>query len=475
MKKSVIAVASALTAAATLQAQPRPAYVYTTDKAMDARLCITDTLLPTPARQPLETEFCVTVDPLHQFQTYQGMGGAITDAVAITLAKLPKAKQEEFMKAYYGPQGIDYTVIRTPIGSSDFGEDSYAYIREGDTNLDHFDIARDKRLRIPVIKAAMRLIGHPGKLLVAPWTPPKWWKDNQTWEKGGTLLPDYRQRWADYYVKFIQAYEKEGMPVWGLSTQNEPMAVQTWESCIYTAEEERDFIKRYLGPTLWNNGMQDKRLIIWDHNRDLVFHRASTILNDPEAAKYVYGIGFHWYETWTGSKMNFENLYRTREAFPDKELIFTEGCVEKFSKKGMKNWSLGERYGYSIIHDFNCGTSMWTDWNILLDETGGPNHVGNLCFAPVHADTRKGTLYFTNSYFYIGHFSKFIRPGARRVSAASSREELYVTAALNPNGDLAVVVMNPNKSDIVYHLLIGGDNYDVQINSHSIQTIMLKK
>ena len=472
MKKTLILMASTLVAYSA-SAQPK-AYVYTTDKAMDARLCITDTLSAKPTKQPLETEFCITIDPNHKFQTYRGMGGAITDAVAITLGKLPKEKQEELMKAYYGPQGLDYTVIRTSMGSCDFGEDIYSYIKDGDASLASFDISRDKRLRIPVLRAAMRMIGPKALLYAAPWTPPYWMKDNKKWEKGGTLQSEYYQAWADYYVKFIQAYEKEGLPIWGMSTQNEPMAVQTWESCIYTAEEERDFIKNYLGPTLWKNGLQDKHLILWDHNRDLIFHRASTVLNDPEAAKYMSAIGYHWYETWTGSKMNFENLYRTREAFPDKELIFTEGTVEKFSKKGMKNWSLGERYGYSIIHDFNCGTTLWTDWNIVLDETGGPNHVQNLCFAPVIANTKKGTLYFTNSYFYIGHFSKFIRPGARRISAASSREELYTTAAENPNGELVVVVMNPNKTDIVYHLLIGKDSYDVQVNSHSIQTIVIK-
>src|SRR5690606_27215713 len=252
------------------------------------------------------------------------------------------------------------------------------------------------------------------------WSPPAWMKDNKSMLQGGKLLPEFRDAWANYYIKFIQAYEKRGIPVWGLSVQNEPMAKQTWESCIYTGEEERDFIKNHLGPALHKNGMANKKLIAWDHNRDLIYQRASTVLNDPEAAKYVWGIGFHWYETWTGSDMQFDNLRRVHETFPDKNLIFTEGCVEKFEFKRISDWSLGERYGKSLINDFNAGTVAWTDWNILLDEKGGPNHVGNFCFAPVHADTRTGKLLFANSYYYLGHFSKFIKPGAKRIVSSAS-------------------------------------------------------
>ena len=164
--------------------------------------------------------------------------------------------------------------------------------------------------------------------------------------------------------------------------------------------------------------MGDKKLFIWDHNRDLIYQRASTVLEDPGAAKYIWGVGFHWYETWTGAGMALENTRRVAEAFPGKHLLFTEGCYEKFDFNRLNDWSLGERYGYSMINDFNAGTVGWTDWNILLDEKGGPNHVGNFCFAPVHADTRNGTLIYTNSYYYMGHFSKFIHPGAKRIASA---------------------------------------------------------
>jgi glucosylceramidase len=251
------------------------------------------------------------------------------------------------------------------------------------------------------------------------------------------------------------------------------MARQTWESCIFTAEEERDFIKQYLGPTLQKNGMASKKLIAWDHNRDLIYQRASTILNDPEAAKYVWGIGFHWYETWTGSKMQFENLKRVKETFPSKHLIFTEGTVEKFDFSKLDDWSLGERYGTSMVNDFNAGTVGWTDWNVLLDEKGGPNHVGNFCYAPIIADTRDGKVHYVNSYYYIGHFSKFIKPGSKRIISSSNRDVLQTTAFINPDGKIVVVVLNTSDQNLPFRLWIKGKAAETTSLPHSIATLVL--
>ena len=198
------------------------------------------------------------------------------------------------------------------------------------------------------------------------------------------------------------------------------------------------------------------------------------ILGDPAAAKYVWGIGFHWYETWTGGPMQFDNLKLVNEAFPGKHLVFTEGCQEKFNIDSINNWSLGEKYGYSMINDFNNGTVMWTDWNILLDETGGPNHVGNFCFAPIHADTKNGKLIYTNAYYYIGHFSKFIKPGAKRISASSSRVALQTTAFQNPDGSIAVIVMNSTDKKIDFNLWLKGKGALTQSLPHSINTFVIK-
>jgi glucosylceramidase len=449
--------------------------VYVTEKGSDKRLAPAGSLKFTDNPQPPETEFSVFVDPTQKFQTMLGIGGALTDAVAETFYKLPKDKQKELLAAYYDKKtGIGFSLARTNIQSCDFSSSSYSYIKEGDAALKTFDISHDKKYRIPFIKEATAAAGGKLTLFVSPWSPPAFMKDNNDVLHGGKLKPEFAQSWANFYVKFINEYQKAGVPVWGLSVQNEPMATQTWESCKFTAEEERDFVKNYLGPTLAKGGMAAKKLIVWDHNRDLLYQRASTILEDPAAAKYIWGIGFHWYETWTGAGQNFESTRLTHEAFPDKNLIFTEGCVEKFDFNRLNDWALGERYGLSMINDFNAGTVGWTDWNILLDEKGGPNHVGNFCFAPVHADTRNGSLIYTNSYYYMGHFSKFIQPGAKRIASVASRDKLLTTAYMNPDGKIAVVVMNRTDEKIEYSLWIKGKAAKTTSEPHSIATLVVE-
>jgi glucosylceramidase len=449
--------------------------VYTTADSTGYRLSLTDTLSFTHVGQPVETQVCVFVDASKTFQKVLGFGGALTDASAETFYKLPKASRKELLTAYYDTiKGIGYTMARTNINSCDFSSDTYNYIADNDTALTSFNIAHDKKYKIPFIKEAEKAASSRLHVFVTPWSPPGWMKDNNNMLHGGHLKDMYRQSWANYYIKFIKSFEAEGIPVWGLSVQNEPMATQSWESCIFTGEQERDFVKGFLGPTLQSNGMSDKKLIVWDHNRDLLYQRASTVLNDPEAAKYVWGVGFHWYETWTGSGMQFQNLQKVHEAFPDKHLIFTEGCVEKFSFDRLMDWKLGERYGHSMINDFNNGTTAWTDWNILLDENGGPNHVGNFCFAPVHADTRTGKLIYTNSYYYLGHFSKFVHADAQRIISSANRDKLETTAFINPDGKLVVIVMNTSGDKINYKLWMNGDAADATSLPHSIATLIIE-
>ena len=447
--------------------------VYTTAENTNLRLTSTDNLSFSAAKQPLETEVSVFVEPSKKFQTFMGIGGAITDASAEVFAKLSKEKQTEFLNAYYDKQkGIGYSLLRTTIQSSDFSSESYSYIKEDDKDLKTFSIEHDKQYRIPLIKQAIQTAGGNLLTYVAPWSPNAFMKSNKNVLKGGTLLPEYYQTWADFYVKFIKAYEKEGIPIWGTSTQNEPMATQTWESCIYSAEAERDFIKNFLGPTLKKEKLGEVKIIAWDHNRDLMNYRANVIYSDPEASKYVWGIGFHWYENWSGGASMFDNVAKVNEAYPDKKLLFTEGCVEKFDAKKYQFWANGERYGISMINDFNNGTAGWTDWNILLDEKGGPNHVGNFCFAPIHADTKTGELIYTPSYYYIGHFSKFIRLNAVRVSTAVSRSGLFSTSFLNTNGTMATIVMNQTDKEMNYNLIIGAEKTIVKIPAHAIQTLV---
>ena len=449
------------------------AVVYTTADSTNLRLTPTDTLAFQQATPTTEAEIHVFVDPRRTFQTMIGIGGALTDAAAETFAKLPAERQAQLLEAYYNvARGIGYTLARTNINSCDFSSASYTYVTEGDKDLSSFNIAPDLRYKIPLIKRAMAASGNRLKLFASPWSPPAYMKDNNDMLHGGHLRPEYRQAWALYYAKFIQSYRQAGVPVWGITIQNEPMATQRWESCIYQPEEERDFLRDHLGPTIAREGLRDVNIIVWDHNRDLIVQRALAIFSDSAAARYAWGIGFHWYEDWSGGTQMYDNVALVSRLYPNKHIIFTEGTPANFDSTAYGRWSLGEAYGRSMIHDFNSGAEGWTDWNILLDEQGGPNHVGNYCFAPIHGDTRTGQLIFTNSYYYIGHFSKFIRPGAKRIVVAPSRSMLLATGFRNPDGSVAVVVMNPTDRRGQFHLRVGAAAVTVQTRPHSIQTVV---
>ena len=447
--------------------------VYTSAQGSDQRLSKSGTVTLRPGHKLVETENSVFVDPDKRYQSVLGIGGAITDSSAEVFAKLDPARQAEFLKAYYDKEnGIGYTLARTTIHSSDFSSGSYTYIKEGDKTLSTFSIDHDRTARIPLIKKAIAAAGGKLTLFASPWSAPAFMKTTNNMLKGGALLPEYNEAWAKYFTKFIAAYEKEGIPIWGITVQNEPMATQTWESMLYTAEEERDFLKNHLGPAMHKAGYADKKIVVWDHNRDMMAYRARVIFDDPEAAKYAWGMGFHWYETWAGFDPMYRNVAAVAQAYPDKPLLLTEAAVEKFDPARYQYWPNAERYGSAMINDLNNGAVGWTDWNILLDQTGGPNHVGNWCFAPIHADTRTGELIYTPSYYYIGHFSKFIRPNARRVSAVSSRSTLLATSFLNQDNKLATVVMNPTDKEIAYNYYVGSDSAQVTIPAHAMQTLV---
>lgn len=452
----------------TMAQAATPVKVFITAKNTNQRLAPSGQLQWVAMAQPLETQTCVFLDPTKQFQTLLGIGGALTDASAETFDKLPANSREEILQAYFDPiKGLGYSLGRTHINSCDFSSESYAYAKEGDKALSSFDIGHDQKHRIPFIKAALARAGKDFTLYVSPWSPPAWMKSNHNMLHGGTLLPEYADAWAQYYTKFIQTYEGAGIPIWGLSVQNEPMATQTWESCIYTAEAERDFVKNHLGPALKQAGMQNKKIIIWDHNRMLMYQRAKVVLDDPKASQYVWGVGFHWY---MGDC--FDNVRQVHEAYPNANLMFTEGCLGPFDFNRLNEWHWGESYGRALVHDFNNGAVGWTDWNVLLDEKGGPNHVGNFCFAPVHADTNTGKLYYMNSFYYLGHFSKFIRPGARRIASSSMVEALQTTAFRNRDGSIALVVMNESEQAQPFWLWMDGQAAKTESPAHSIMTLV---
>jgi glucosylceramidase len=430
---------------------------------------------PKAAGQPLETEIAVFVDSSRRYQEVFGFGGAITDAVAEVYARLTPSAQKDFLSAYFDPrQGLGYNVVRTTIHSSDFSSGSYTYVAEGDRSLSSFSIEHDMQHRVPLLRqalAASRAQGSELRVFASPWSAPAWMKTNNSMLRGGNLKPGDRELWAQYFVKFVQAYEKAGIPIWGLSVQNEPMATQRWESMIYSAEDETRFLGDHLGPALKKAGLGDKKIVVWDHNRDLLPQRAAHILSDPKARPYIWGVGFHWYETWTKGEPMHANVAAVHQAYPEINLLLTEATVEKFDPAKLQLWANGERYGSEIIADLNAGAVGWIDWNMLLDSRGGPNHVGNYCFAPLHASD-DGQLVFTPSYAYLGHFTRYIKPGARRIGATSSRSVLATTAFRNRDGSLAIVVMNKTDQAQQYRLMVDRKEVRVDIPAHAIQTVL---
>jgi glucosylceramidase len=459
-------------AAASPAAEPQW-QVYTTAQGVTERFAPQSLGAARPAGQPMETETAVFVDTRRRFQEVFGFGGAITDAAAETYAKLTPAQQQAFLTAYFDPkQGLGYSVLRTTIHSSDFSSASYTYAKDGDRSLASFSIEHDMKYRVPLLRQALAAGAAQGtqmRVFASPWSAPAWMKSNGSMVGGGTLLPEYRDTWAQYIVRFVKAYEKAGIPLWGLSIQNEPMAKQKWESMIFTAEDETRFLGDHLGPALKAAGLADKKVIVWDHNRDLLPQRANHILSDPKARPYIWGVGYHWYETWAKGQPMHRNLAAVHEAYPEVPLLLTESSIEHFDASQLQSWANGERYGSEILADLNAGSGGWVDWNMLLDSRGGPNHVGNYCFALLHASD-DGQLIFTPSYAYMGHFTRYIRPKARRVSATTSRSTLDATAFRNADGSLAVVVMNRGDQPQRYRLIVDGNEVSVDIPAHAIQT-----
>ncbi len=401
-----------------------------------------------------------------RYQTHLGFGGAFTEAAATVWQGLPAAARERLVRDYFDPvHGHGYTLGRVHMNSCDFSLGHYAHAEQPDDfALESFSIERDRQALLPFMRAAQRAAGRPLQILASPWSPPAWMKTNGRMADGGRLKPECRAAWAQCYVRFIRAYEAEGVPIWGVSVQNEPAAHQRWDSCLYSAEEERDFVRDHLGPALHDAGLGDVKIVIWDHNRDLMLERASVVYSDPAAAAYVWGTGFHWY-----GPEDFDRVKQVHDAWPDKHLLFTEGCQEGGPHTG--EWAVGERYARNVIADLNRWTVGWIDWNLLLDERGGPNHVGNYCNAPILADTARGELMHQSAFWVLGHFARFIQPGARRV-LTDAAECIDTTAFANPDGSVAVVASNPHDEALRLALSIDGDWAAADLPPRSIATFV---
>lgn len=417
-----------------------------------------------------------------RYQEIFGFGGALTEAAAYNYSLMDEKTKAEFMKAYFDKEkGIAYNFGRCHINSCDFSLDIYTNVDEGDKTLESFSIERDKKYIIPFVKDAMKYSGGELVLFASPWSPPAYMKDNNSMLHGGSLLGEYKELWAKYYAKYIKAYAAEGIKISAISVQNEPKAKQTWESCYYAPEDERDFIEKYLAPVLDSEGLGDIKIIIWDHNKERIYDRAKTILSSKAVNDRVWAVGHHWY---TGD--HFDGLRLVQEQL-HKPNICTEFCSSLAMTKD-DLLGLAERYGKEICGNMNHYCIGICDWNIMLDETGGPYHNrgkagtdavemvyvdGNAgCYAPIMYHAAENRMELTPMYYYIGHFSKYIKRGAKRIATTKYTDDLCVCAFINPDGERVVIIMNTSDTELPAIIRINGECTKIMIEPHSIATVL---
>lgn len=409
----------------------------------------------------------VNVYPDIEYQTILGFGGAMTEAAAVNLLKMEEATEQEVLRNYFSPdEGIGYKFCRISINSSDFSEAPYDYVQEKDETLSSFSLAHEKNTVFKEVKKAQKFTNNTLEVIATPWSPPAWMKTNECRTGGGKLKPQYFQLWADYYVKYIREARSAGIPVTTISVQNEPLAVVSWDSCVYSDEEERDFLKNYLGPTLERENLSDIKILIWDHNKDKMVSRIRTIMEDKNAARYVWGAAFHWY-----GGDHFQALDIVHRLYPDLLLLYTEGCNGGVYRK-TGQWCSGEILAHEIFGDLNHGASACIDWNLILDERGGPSYAANYCDAPIIYDTAKHTYSLESSFYYMGHFSKYVKPGAKRIACSVFSEKLDVCAFKNPDARIVIVIMNREDVPINICLRCGKQISFLEIKAHSINTLI---
>ena len=404
----------------------------------------------------------VNIYPKLVNQQIDGFGGAITESVGYTLSQMPSSTQKEILAAVFGAEGLRYTLVRTSIDSCDFALSQYEASPASDAP---FDLRHDETYVIPYIQAAQEVCPVPIGVMLTPWSPPAYMKSNGERSHGGKLKPAYYSVWADYICRYIRAYQARGLDVVKLSVQNEPNANQLWDSCLFSSEEEKTFLRDHLYPALVREGLQGIAVYIWDHNKERLFDRVCEIV-DETTAHMIAGAAFHWY-----SGDHFDALRLVRAQYPNLSLLFSEGCIEYNRFDRNDQLKSARMYAHNMIGNYNAGMNTFLDWNIALDTDGGPNHAQNFCEAPILCNPKTGVYEKRLSYDYLRHFSRFIAPGARHLSTTTFSTEVDAAAFLNPNGSIIVLLLNLTAVARVVYLRISGQVIRVSLEGDSIATV----
>ena len=382
---------------------------------------------------PGETEKnVINIYPELRDQRFLGFGGAITEAAASTYAQMDDTQKRSLLEAYFLPERMNYQFVRIHIDSCDFCLGQY----DGYTESGAPDFSRMERFILPMLRDAEAVAGRRIPVMLAPWSPPAFMKTNGRREQGGKLKPEYFAAYADYLCRYAGHMRNLGFLVNRMSLQNEPKAVQTWDSCVFTAAEEKLFLRDYFIPALQRHGLTDVEIYLWDHNKERLYEWMRDIV-DETTEDMVAGACFHWY-----SGDHFEQLELCRRRFPEKELILSESCIEyRFYDKEDKVGA-AQALSHELIGDLNHGLTAFFDWNLLLDETGGPNYVGNFCLAPFHFHRQEKRLEATPIQRYYERFARAVVPGSIRVETTRFSDEVDATAWKKPDGSLSLLVLN---------------------------------
>ena len=265
----------------------------------------------------------VNLYPEITFQTMEGFGGAITDAAGYVYSLMKEEQKHQLMETYFSPEQMKYGIVRIHMDSCDFSTEMYEAMSDpSDRELKTFSFSRTEKYILPMLADAENAAGKKLKLMLSPWSPPAFMKTNGERKHGGSLKPEYREFWADYICRYILEFRKRGYEVQRISLQNEPKAVQPWDSCIYTAREEKEFLRDFMYPALQKHDLCDVEVFIWDHNKERVYERVRDTV-DETTKDMVAGVAFHWY-----SGDHFEALDLVRRQYPQLKMVVSESCIE---------------------------------------------------------------------------------------------------------------------------------------------------
>ena len=405
--------------------------------------------------------------PSVTYQVFEGFGGALTESAGYIYQQMSVKQREEMLHEYFLPDKMGYRMARIPIDSCDFSLEHYeAVIEAADKEFAGFQLDRVEKNIFPLLNDAQKVYGDKLEIMLTPWSPPAYMKSSGERNFGGELKQEYKQVWADYICRYIKEYKKRGYLIKRISLQNGPKAVQTWDSCIYTAQQEKEFLRDYMWPALQENQLTDVEVFIWDHNKERAYERACEII-DETTNHMITGIAFHWY-----SGDHFEALSMIHDKFPDKKLILSEACIEYRNFPADDCLKNAQKYAHDMIGNMNHGMNAFYDWNIVLDEKGGPNHAGNFCDAPFLYDTKKKELMRRNTADYLWHFTHFIKPGAVRIGITGYSDELEATAFINPGGEIVAVLLNRTHHDIIVNVRIEDKIAKIVAEPDSIATVL---